>query len=100
MTTEALKALDSDGIVIVEFRYTDCPPCKVLKPLLKKVSREKQIPVVMVDLDEKRFDKVSDNYGVTRTPTVIVVKDGVEVARGVVHTELGLRRLVSKAERA
>lgn len=95
---EALEMLDTYmGTMLIEFHMVSCPPCKKLEAALREFSDETGIPVVKVDLGEKRFDKLSDRFKVTHTPTVVVVNNQVVVARGIPHSKEALARLVAKA---
>ncbi|OGT59307.1 MAG: hypothetical protein A3E01_07885 [Gammaproteobacteria bacterium RIFCSPHIGHO2_12_FULL_63_22] len=96
--SDALALLDSPGIVILHFHMEPtCPPCLRLAPILAKVAREEGVPVVKVNLHEKTFDRVADRFQVMETPTVVIVRDGQEVARGIPTTEIGLRRILGRA---
>lgn len=95
---DALELLDTyTGVMLIEFHMTTCPPCQKLEAALREFSDETGIPVVKVDLGEKRFDKLSDRFKVTRTPTVVVVNNQEVVARGIPHSKEALARLVAKA---
>ena len=98
--TDALKILNSGELAIVKLYMPSCPPCKKLDPVLHKFAKETGIPIVAADLRVKCFDKAADRCGVDRTPTIIIVKNGREVARGFPRTKLGLARLVKRAEKA
>ena len=98
--SDALKILESGELAIIKMYMPSCPPCKKMAPVLAEFAKETGIPVVAADLKVKCFDEAADRCGVDRTPTLIVVKDGREVARGCPMTKLGLARLVKKAQRA
>ena len=98
MPDGSLEALEGEGTVLIEFYLPGCPPCKRLKPKIEKFAKKTGIQVVKVNLREKRFDKVADRFGVSETPTVIIAKDGVEVARQQAPTtQRELKKLVEKA---
>lgn len=98
--SDALKILESGTLAIVKMYMPQCPPCKKLEPVLVEYAKETGIPIIAADLRVKCFDKAADRCGVDRTPTIIVVKDGREVARGFPRTKRGLARLVKRAEKA
>lgn len=98
--TDALKILDSGELAIVKLYMPSCPPCKKLAPVLTAFAKETGIPIVAADLREKCFDKAADRCGVDRTPTIIIVKNGREAARGFPRTKRGLARLVKRAQQA
>jgi thiol-disulfide isomerase/thioredoxin len=94
---EALRVLEESPLFIIEFWLPTCPPCLRLKPLLVEFTAETGIPVVTVNLKEKTFDELSDRYGVKDTPTLVVIREGQEVARGIPSTKIGLLRLAGRA---
>jgi thiol-disulfide isomerase/thioredoxin len=98
--TDALKILESGELAIIKLYMPSCPPCKKMAPVLAAFAKETGIPVVAADLKVKCFDRAADRCGVDRTPTLIVIRDGREVARGYPRTKLGLARLVKRAQRA
>jgi len=69
------------GYVIIDFGATWCGPCKLLEPRLETVSRSfrKKINFFKMDLDESPL--TAKMMGVSTVPTVILLKDGVEVDR-------------------
>ena len=66
------------------FTATWCGPCKVLKPIMEKLSDEfkEKANFYYADIDEKAINSASA-AAVRGVPTVVVYKKGVEVARKV-----------------
>jgi thioredoxin 1 len=61
-----------------------CAPCRLLGPTMNNVSQ--QVPVKKIDVDTEPLMAQQNN--VRSVPTVILMKNGVEVARTVgVHSE-------------
>lgn len=82
VTDSSFKEQTSAGLVLVDFAAEWCAPCKVLGPLLDDIS-SKYPSVVFVKAD---IDSNSDSASVHRVrsvPTLIMLKDGTEVARQV-----------------
>lgn len=97
-----LEIEDSDKLVIPEngivyFSADWCAPCKVLKPLVKKVKDEGH-NVLFVDVDKEPL--MAEYYGITSVPTLVGVKDGKEVIRkvGVISEKELLEDLVKKTK--
>lgn len=67
------------GRVLVDFYATWCGPCKLLSPVLDKVSNE--IEVVKVDVDKNR--DLAQRYGVMSIPCLILFEGGKEIKRNV-----------------
>lgn len=72
--------LNSEEPVIVDFYADWCVPCQALSPLLDQVAREKpDVRIVKVNFDEER--RLARKYGVSSLPTVLVFKEGNQVAQ-------------------
>ena len=71
---------NSDDYWVVDFWAEWCGPCKKLAPIYEEVSEE---------MDDVRFGKVDmegeqsigTQFGVRALPTLLILKDGEEVAR-------------------
>ena len=74
--------LVSNGIVLVDFYATWCGPCKMLSPIIDEVAQENDdIKVVKVNVDES--SDIALEYKVMSIPTLVVIKNGQEVARSI-----------------
>lgn len=62
---------------ILKFTSKNCGPCQGLNMTL--ANQDLGVPVVSVDADTDR-DSVLE-YGIRAVPTMILIRDGVEVAR-------------------
>lgn len=65
--------------VLVDFFANWCGPCKMLSPILEKVSDE--IEIVKVDVDA--YQDLAREYGVMSIPCLVLFEDGKEVKRTV-----------------
>ena len=81
--TEGVIDASLNKLVVVDFWATWCSPCRMLKPILERVSGEGGIAdlVDFVLVDVETNAELADLYQVSSTPTVIFFKDGVEVGR-------------------
>lgn len=76
------EVLKSDKTVLVDFYADWCNPCKILSPILEEVARENQdIKLVKVNVDTN--ENLAYEYRAYSIPTLVVIKNGVEVTRGV-----------------
>lgn len=73
------KKLIQEPTILVDFYANWCGPCKMLSPILEKVSSD--IKVIKVDVD--KFEKLSREYGIMSIPTVILFENGEEVKRNI-----------------
>lgn len=81
---------NSSKIVIVDFWAGWCQPCKMMKPVLEKLSDEYSEIVDVLKVDADAEGDVVAEYGVSSLPTLVVIKEGKEV-----HRIIGAKNLVS-----
>lgn len=72
------KENTKSGLVLVDFYAPWCGPCRRLAPILEKVTGAS---VVKVNTDDNQ--SLALKYNVSALPTVILLKNGVEVERSV-----------------
>ena len=71
-----------DGIVLVDFFATWCGPCKMQSPIIDSLKEERSdIKIMKVDVDKE--EDVARTYGIMSIPTLMLFKDGKEVAKNV-----------------
>ena len=71
---DEFKESIKEGTVLVDFFATWCGPCKMLSPVLEEVSKESNIDIIKVDVDEA--GPLAALYGIQAVPTLILFKDG------------------------
>jgi thioredoxin 1 len=64
---------------IIDLYASWCQPCKTLAPILEAVTQELNIELVKIDIEEN--DELAEYYKVRSIPTLIFMKEGVEVGR-------------------
>lgn len=70
------------GIVLVDFYAEWCGPCKMLSPIVDEIAEERtDIKVGKVNIDES--SELAIQHRVMSVPTLIVMRDGKEIARSV-----------------
>lgn len=67
--------------VIIDFYAEWCGPCKMLSPILEKVSEELKLDTYKVNVDD--VEDVARRYGIMSIPTVIIFSKGVEAKKNV-----------------
>ncbi|MCI6886909.1 MAG: thioredoxin domain-containing protein [Lachnospiraceae bacterium] len=69
------------GVVLVDFFSTTCGPCKMLSFVLNDVEKVLGDKVTILKVDFDKNKDLTEKYAVKGYPTLIVLKDGVEVKR-------------------
>lgn len=66
---------------VIRFTSTWCAPCRAVGPILEELAHQYsgEGTFMTVDIDKNR--ELASQKGVSSVPTVIVEKNGVEVAR-------------------
>ena len=75
------EGLANEGVVLVDFFSATCGPCKMLSFVLNDVEKTlgDQVTILKVNFDENK--DLTAKYEVKGYPTIIILKDGVEVKR-------------------
>jgi thioredoxin 1 len=71
------------GISFVDFWAEWCGPCRMAAPIIDELSNELAGKVLIGKLDVDADPEISMKYQVMSIPTVILFKDGQEIARQV-----------------
>ncbi|XVF01758.1 hypothetical protein REPUB_Repub04eG0116700 [Reevesia pubescens] len=72
--------LESNRPVLVEFVATWCGPCRLISPAMEFIAQEYGDRIEVVKIDHDANPKLIQEYKVYGLPTLIVFKDGQEVA--------------------
>ncbi len=71
-------AIASKTLSVVDFSATWCMPCRMLKPIMEKVSEQhKDINVYNVDIDES--EEIAKRFRIFSVPTIICFKNGEKI---------------------
>lgn len=71
--------LAQNDTVLVDFFATWCGPCRMLMPLLDKVS-EKLEDLLIIKIDVDQFPELANTYSVSAIPHLVLFRNGAEVA--------------------
>ncbi len=63
--------------MIVDFWAPWCKPCKQVEPILEEISKEYNILVGKLNVDD--FPEISQKYQISSIPTMIVFENGIRV---------------------
>lgn len=73
---------NSEKTVVVDFNADWCGPCRMLKPILEKLSEErKDVKFVSVNIDDE--EGLAEEFGIYSIPCLVLFKKGEETGRNV-----------------
>ncbi len=80
------EVLDRKGVTVIDFWAEWCGPCRMIAPIIEKLSEEYDGKALVGKLDVDNNPEVSTRFGIRSIPTVLILKDGKEVKRHVGYT--------------
>jgi thioredoxin 1 len=86
------SALSSSQVVLVDFWAAWCGPCRAIAPMIEELSAEFEGRAVVGKLDIDQNQDIAMKYGVRSIPTLLILKNGVEVAKFVGATSKEILR--------
>ena len=72
---EAKLTSAGDSLVVIDFYATWCGPCRVVAPMMEKLSQEYN-EVVFLKVDVDSAPQLAAVYGITSMPTIVYIKNG------------------------
>lgn len=95
----AADKLEKMGLVLVDFWATWCGPCRMLAPVIEEIAGELQGEVTVGKLDIDEDTQFAIGLGIASIPTLILFKNGKEVARTVgVQPKQAILKLIRSAQ--
>ena len=71
------------GVTVVDFRADWCPPCKMMDPILQKLSESEdfkdQVTFTSINIDHDK--QIAGQFQVQGIPTFLIKKDGQVINR-------------------
>ena len=82
VSSENHSEIKSKSIALLDFYADWCGPCRMIAPIISEIASEREdVTVGKINVDKS--PELAKEYGIYSIPTLVVLKDGVEVARGV-----------------
>lgn len=97
ITDQEFAQETNEGVVLVDFWATWCPPCRMQGPILDEIAKdyEGKVKVVKMDVDENKVTPAQ--FEVMSIPTLLVKKDGEVVEKMVgLHQKPQLEAILNK----
>lgn len=80
ITEASFNDIKNSGTVLLDFYAEWCGPCKMLSPIISEIADERpDVTVGKINVDTE--PALSREFNIYSIPTIVVLKDGVEVKR-------------------
>ena len=83
------EIINGDKPVLLDFSAEWCQPCKMMVPILKKVSDELGDKVRVLKIDVDKNQEIAQKWQIQGVPTIMIFKSGKQLFRqsGVIPAE-------------
>ena len=74
------ELIQSEKPVLIDFFAEWCGPCKMIKPMLERSTKDrKDIDLIVIDID--KHPELSQKYNIRSVPSILMFKQGQIVSR-------------------
>ena len=92
-TQEFDDLIKQNRYVLVDFWATWCAPCRMVAPVIEKISEQYSGKVIVAKVDVDEQQELAIRYGIQTIPTIILFKEG-----RVTSKEIGVKPMSSFAK--
>ena len=89
--------LGSEPPVLVDFYADWCAPCKLVAPLIDELAQTHEGALLVAKVDTDEAPDLSEQLGIRGIPTLILFREGEEVARSVGFEPEKVRAMADEA---
>lgn len=95
LTDKNFQQQIKNKIVLIDFWASWCMPCRIMAPILNEVAGELEGNSHVGKVNIEQYQQLAQKYNVRNIPTLILLKNGVEVNRfvGVKNKEFLLKQI-------
>ena len=91
------EVLDSEGVVVADFWAPWCMPCKMMEPILERLSSDHggKVKVVKINVDEE--SELAAQFNIVSIPSLIIFSRGEKVNMQVgVVAQAALEKMINE----
>jgi thioredoxin 1 len=81
LTDKNFQHQTKDRLVLVDFWASWCAPCRIIAPVLNEVATELNGNSHVGKVNIEQYQSLAQKFQVRNIPTLIIVKNGVEINR-------------------
>jgi thioredoxin 1 len=86
LNEENYNSFTKTGLVLVDIKAEWCTPCKVIEPIIEKISTDYFGKLSVGKLDADTARELTVKLGIRNIPTILIYKDGEIVEKSVGST--------------
>ncbi len=81
LTDKNIQQQTKNKIILIDFWASWCAPCRMMAPVLNDVAKELKGNTHVGKVNIEQYQSLAQRFGVRSIPTLILLKNGVEVNR-------------------